>query len=120
MLLHQAFCSSKYLICVRKRTPEQPIDLYRLLAARQVFEGVGARYVFYRLAIGFRVGIHEVVERHAGLLGRQGQVAAAGKLDAVFVVGPEKVVALIGVLAASEASTGTQPVCLVKNSAQQW
>jgi hypothetical protein len=49
------------------------------------------------LAVEFGVGIDEIVEGIAVLLGRKAEVAAVGEEDAVDVVGAEEIVALGGI-----------------------
>src|SRR5712664_1327140 len=52
---------------------------------------------FDGLAVGFGVGVDEIVERGTFLLGREDEVAAVGEEDAIVVVGAEEVVALGGI-----------------------
>src|SRR5260370_37221902 len=54
--------------------------------------------IFQRLSVRLRVGIDEVVERIALLIGRETDVAAVGEENAVDVVRAEEEVALGGVL----------------------
>jgi len=65
--------------------------------------------VFYRLAIGLRVGIDKVVQGVAFLVGRETDVAAVGEENALVSCAPKKKSRLAGFFQASEASTGTQP-----------
>src|ERR1700674_1000913 len=53
--------------------------------------------VFHLLAVDFRVGVDEIVERIAFLIRGQADVAAVGKENAVNIVGAEEIIVLGGI-----------------------
>src|ERR1700676_5771675 len=53
--------------------------------------------IFHWLAVDFRIGVDEIVERIAFLIGGEADVAAVGKENAVNVVSAEEIIVLGGI-----------------------
>jgi len=70
----------------------------RLIGRRDIPERKVGLQIFQRLAVHFRIGINEIVERFALLLGGKMDVTPIGEEDTIDIMGSEEIVVLAGIL----------------------